>query len=175
MAIDGRFGEQWWLRAGRGVGVAREVAERVVDGLLTAPESALALRGLVFAAADVDASRLEREALRRLLVDLLVRGQLAYERQAPARESGQAARGAAELEGEDADTQLVDTDWIGIELVDAQGAAVAWEPYIVELPDGRQLRGKLGVDGKAVVRGIPAGQAKISFPRRGASMWDAAE
>lgn len=174
VAIEGRFGEQWWFGAGRGVRTSREQAERVVDSLQPAADSALALRGLLFAAG-VDASRLGHAGLLRVLVDLLVRGELTYEREAPARESGQAARGEVEREGDEGDTALVDTDWIGLELVDANGAAVAWEPYVVELPDGRQLRGKLGVDGKAVVRGIPAGSCRVTFPRRGANMWDAAE
>ena len=175
MAIEGRFGEQWWFGAGRGVGVSREQAERTAGALVPAPETGLALRGLLFTTAGVDASRLEHAALRRVLVDLLVRGELTCEREAPARESGQAARGEAEREGDDGDTALVDTDWIGLELVDANGAAVAWEPYVVELADGRQLRGKLGVDGKAVVRGIPSGTCRVTFPRRGANMWGAAE
>ncbi|MCY1060957.1 hypothetical protein [Nannocystis sp. SCPEA4] len=175
VAIEGRFGELWWFGAGRGVGIPREQAERTVEALVTSAGTTLALRGLVFATVGIDASRLEREALRRVLVDLLVRGELAPEREAPARESGQAARGEAEREAEERDTELVETDWIGLELVDAHGAAVAWEPYVVELPDGRQLRGKLGVDGKAVVRGIPSGTCKVTFPRRGASTWDAAE
>ncbi|WAS94789.1 hypothetical protein [Nannocystis punicea] len=175
VAIAGRFGEQWWLMAGRGVGVSREVAERTVDALALTSDTAAALRGLLFAAAAIDASRLERAALRRWLVDLLVRGRLVHEREAPARESGQAGRVAAERAAEEADTQLIETDWIGLELVDAHGAAVAWEPYVIELPDGRQLRGSLGPDGKAVVRGLPSGTCKITFPRRGANMWAAAE
>ncbi|PCC71791.1 hypothetical protein SAMN02745121_03143 [Nannocystis exedens] len=160
--------------AGRGVGVAREVAARTVDALALTPDSTAALRGLLFAAAGIDASRLERAGLERVLVDLLTRGLLVHEREAPARESGQAGRSAAEPAAEEADTQLVETDWIGLELVDANGAAVAWEPYVIELPDGRQLRGSLGVDGKAVVRGLPPGTCKITFPRRGANMWAAA-
>ncbi|MFY0536199.1 hypothetical protein [Nannocystis pusilla] len=175
LAIAGRFGEQWWFSAGRGVGVSRETAERTVDALALTPDTAAAVRGLLYATAAIDASRLERAGLRRVLVDLLTRGLLVHEREAPARESGQAGRGAAEPTHEEADTKLVETDWIGLELVDANGAAVAWEPYVIELPDGRQLRGSLGVDGKAVVRGLPPGTCKITFPRRGANMWSAAE
>jgi hypothetical protein len=104
----------------------------------------------------------------------LVQGRVALEREAPARESGQRGRAAAVREGEDGDTPLVETEWIGIELVDARGEAVAWEPYILELPDGRQVRGKLGADGKAIVRGIAGGNCKVTFPRRAGRLWEGA-
>lgn len=175
MAIAGRFGEQWWFAAGRGAGLSREVAARTIEALALTPESAAALRGLVFAAAAIDASRLERAALQTVLIDLLRRGQIVHEREAPARESGQAGRSAGEPAAEEGDTKLVETEWIGLELVDDHGAPVAWEPYVIELADGRQLRGSLGVDGKAVVRGLPPGSCKVTFPKRGASMWSAAE
>jgi hypothetical protein len=171
VVIEGWLGERVRLHAGSGTGMSRAEALRLVEHL---PVADAELRGLVFAVAAVDASRLDREGLRQRVALLLVQGRIAVLREAPARESGQRGRAAAEQIGEDADVPLVETEWIGIELVDAGGVAVAWEPYIVELPDGRQVRGKLGADGKAVVRGIPGGTCKVTFPQRGAKLWEGA-
>lgn len=174
VVIEGRLGERLWLRAGNGDGIDRAEAARVVAEIERSPSAEQVLRGLVFVAGALDASRLEGEGLRQALVELLVQGWIAVEREAPARESGQQGRVAAEQEAEDRDAPLVSTEWIGIELVDARGEAVPWEPYILELPDGRQLRGKLGADGKALVRGIPGGNCRITFPKRGARLWEGA-
>lgn len=174
VVIEGRLGERLWLRAASGSGVGRAEAERVAREIVASPIAEQALRGLVFAAGAVDASRHGREGLARLLIALLMQGRIEVEREAAARESGQRGRADAERAREDEDTPLVETEWIGIELVDARGEAVAWEPYIVELPDGRQLRGKLGADGRAVVRGIPGGNCRITFPQRAARLWEGA-
>lgn len=174
VVIEGRLGERLWLRASNGDGIDRAEAARVVGEIERSPIAGQALRGLVFAAGAIDAARLDEEGLRQVLVALLVQGRIALVREAPARESGQEGQAAAEQEAEDEDTPLVSTEWIGIELVDARGEAVAWEPYILELPDGRQLRGKLGADGKALVRGIPGGSCRVTFPKRGARLWDPA-
>lgn len=174
--IEGRLGERCRLRAGVGRGVSCEEARRVVRWLERAPAGDAALRGLVFAAASVDASRLDRGALLERVASMLVRGELTAEVTPPARESGQAGRAADERRGEEVpDVPLVQTDWIGLELLDAEGGPVAWEPYVLELPDGRQLRGRLGADGTAVVRGIPSGTCKITFPQRGAETWGRAQ
>lgn len=176
VVIEGRLGERCRLRAGGGRGVSREEARRLVRWLEASPAGDMSLRGLVFAAGAVDASRLDRAALLRAVASSLVRGALTAEWVAPARESGQRGRDAAERVDDDArDVPLVQTDWIGLELVDAEGAPVAWEPYVVELADGRQVRGRLGADGTAVVRGIPSGACKITFPQRGAEVWGRAQ
>lgn len=175
MVIEGRLGELLWLRAGSGVGLDRGEAARAAAEIERSPSARQALRGLVFAAGAIDASRLDDEGLRRALVELLVQGRVTLEREAPPRESGERGRAEAEPEREDRDAPLVETEWIGIELVDARGEAVPWEPYVVELPDGRQVRGKLGADGKAIVRGIPGGNCRVTFPRRGARLWEGAQ
>lgn len=176
VVIEGRLGERCRLRAGSGRGMSRDEAQRVVRWLEASPAAEAALRGLVFAAGAVDASRQGRGGLLKLVASLLVQGAIEAELAAPARESGQ--RGRAEPKKEDdgeRDAPLVQTDWIGLELVDAEGGPVAWEPYVLELPDGRQLRGRLGADGTAVVRGIPSGACKITFPQRGAETWGRAQ
>lgn len=171
VGIEGRLGERCWLSAGPGPGVSRDEARRVVARLSLTPAAEAGLRGLVFAAAAVDAARLTRVELLAVVERLLHRGTIAARTIAPVRGSGETGREQQEREGEDSDTPLVQTDWIGLELVDADGAPVAFEPYIVELADGRQVRGRLGADGTAVVRGIPSGQCRVTFPQRGAEMW----
>lgn len=170
VGIDGRFGERCWLSAGPGPGMSRDEARRVAQRLSLTPAAESALRGLLFSAVGIDAGRLERADLLPVVERLLQRGAIVARTIAPARGAGGAGE-RRESEREDRDAPLVQTDWIGLELVDADGAPVAFEPYVVELADGRQLRGRLGADGTAVVRGIPSGQCKITFPQRGAEMW----
>lgn len=176
VVIEGRLGERCRLRVGRGFGVSREAALRTVRWLEASPAAEVGLRGLVFAAGAVDASRRDRGGLLRLVARLLEVGALEAELVAPARESGQRGQAVEAKDDDDGrDVPLVQTDWIGIELVDAEGAPVAWEPYVVELADGRQVRGRLGADGTAVVRGIPSGTCRITFPQRGAELWQRAQ
>lgn len=131
---------------------------------------------LVFAATGVDASRSSAAGLLERVASLLVCGAITAEVAAPQRNMGRAGRTAEERRGEEApDAPLVQTDWIGLELLGAEGCPVAWEPHVLELPDGRQLRGRLGADGTAVVRGIPSGVCKIRFPQRGAATWGRAQ
>jgi hypothetical protein len=51
-------------------------------------------------------------------------------------------------------------------LVDEAGAPVAFEPYVLELPGGRVLRGALDADGRARVETGDEGVARVSFPER---------
>jgi hypothetical protein len=55
--------------------------------------------------------------------------------------------------------------FIAIELLDDCGAPVPDEPYVLELPDGRRLRGRLDQRGAARVDGIPRGTCVVKFPR----------
>lgn len=56
-------------------------------------------------------------------------------------------------------------NWIELRLLDEDGEAVADEPYVVELPDGRVRRGTTNASGKAREDGIDPGTCKITFPR----------
>lgn len=55
------------------------------------------------------------------------------------------------------------TGWIEIELLDEAGAPVAGQPFKVELPDGRFVRGSLDEHGFCRVEGIPSGPCRVTF------------
>lgn len=65
-----------------------------------------------------------------------------------------------------ADSGLLEfKDWIEIELTDSEtGEPFAEEDYILTLPDGQEINGKLNKDGFAQEMDIPPGKCKIVFP-----------
>ena len=54
--------------------------------------------------------------------------------------------------------------WVGIELVDDVGRAVAGQRYIVKVPEGVVNEGTLDAQGRARISGIDPGVCEISFP-----------
>ncbi len=64
-----------------------------------------------------------------------------------------------------------DTSWISLELSDDQGNPIPQELYQVTLSDGTIVRGRLDKEGKAEVKGISDGDAKITFPRLDQGNW----
>lgn len=67
------------------------------------------------------------------------------------------------------------TAWIEVELVDADGAPVAGEPYAILLPDGTTTdAGTLDEEGLVRIEGIDPGTCKISFPRLERDAWEPA-
>ncbi|MBW2108725.1 MAG: hypothetical protein JRI36_08685 [Deltaproteobacteria bacterium] len=67
-----------------------------------------------------------------------------------------------------------DSHYIGIELKDEEGNAVAGEQYRVKLPNGDVVSGYLDDNGKAKVEDISvSGQCKISFPEIHCDEWSA--
>lgn len=63
--------------------------------------------------------------------------------------------------------------WVEIRLVDDDGHAVPNERYILHLPDGTELPGRLDEKGRAFVDQIPSGQCKVCFPDLDATEWQA--
>jgi hypothetical protein len=61
--------------------------------------------------------------------------------------------------------------WIAIELRTPDGAPVPGEPFVIELPDGKAITGKLDNLGKIRVEGVDPGNCKVSFPERDAKEW----
>lgn len=64
--------------------------------------------------------------------------------------------------------------WIGIELVDEHGAALPHRRCIVGLPDGQEVDMKLDHQGKLMLRGIAAGDCRVSFPEFSDETWSQA-
>jgi hypothetical protein len=64
--------------------------------------------------------------------------------------------------------------WIKIELVDEDRAAVAYEKYRLELPDGSVREGNLDANGRAGVEDIDPGTCRISFPDIDGREWKSA-
>lgn len=48
---------------------------------------------------------------------------------------------------------------------------MAFEPYIIELPDGSEVEGKLDGKGQARIEGIDPGKCNVTFPNRDAKDW----
>lgn len=63
------------------------------------------------------------------------------------------------------------TSWISLELRDKKGRPIADEFYLLKLPDGEILSGRLDKDGKARVEGLPAGACEVMFPRIDDGKW----
>ncbi|NNF00458.1 MAG: type VI secretion system tip protein VgrG [Pyrinomonadaceae bacterium] len=64
------------------------------------------------------------------------------------------------------------TSWIKIKLVDEAGNPVPGVYYKVTAPDGRVASGSTNVDGKAEVKNIDPGSAKITFPDLDKDAWE---
>jgi hypothetical protein len=61
--------------------------------------------------------------------------------------------------------------WLELELVDQDGIPLAFEDYVVELPDGSLREGRLDDKGKSRLRGLDPGSCKVSFPRLAPDDW----
>lgn len=63
--------------------------------------------------------------------------------------------------------------WIEIELVYEEGGKpVADEEFLIKLPDGAEVRGRLNKDGTARVDSIPIpGNCEITFPNLDKELW----
>ena len=61
--------------------------------------------------------------------------------------------------------------WVGIELVDDVGRAVAGQRYVVKVPEGVVNEGRLDAQGRARISGIDPGVCEISFPDIDAKEW----
>ncbi len=59
---------------------------------------------------------------------------------------------------------LIFKDWIEIELKDSLGNPLSGEDYVLYLPDGSELKGKLDDDGFVLVKDISPGPCKFKFP-----------
>lgn len=55
-------------------------------------------------------------------------------------------------------------DWVEIRLNDETGQPLSDEDYILYLPDGQEIRGKLDEDGWARVEDVPPGPVVVEFP-----------
>jgi len=72
------------------------------------------------------------------------------------------------------DTMVVSPDktsWVEIELIDDDGLPVAFEPYVIDLPDGSEIEGTLDGRGQARIEGIDPGTCQVTFPNRDAKDW----
>jgi len=56
-------------------------------------------------------------------------------------------------------------DWVEIELKDEDGNPMANQDYVVHLPDGKEKKGKLDGQGRAVERDLPPGRYRLEFPK----------
>jgi GH24 family phage-related lysozyme (muramidase) len=66
---------------------------------------------------------------------------------------------------------VLDIKPLQIRLLDRKGKPMADEPFLVTLADGRTVKGKLDLQGRAAVRyAYPIG-AKVTFPRLAPSAW----
>jgi hypothetical protein len=64
-----------------------------------------------------------------------------------------------------------DATWIEVQLVDADQLPVAGQKYLIKLPDGAVMPGKLDNEGKVRFESITPGTAEISFPEIDAREW----
>jgi type VI secretion system secreted protein VgrG len=68
--------------------------------------------------------------------------------------------------------KLKEQSWIKISLKDKQGNPGAGEPYLVIDSGGREIRGRLDVNGEAHVGGLKEGAAEISYPSLDVDEWE---
>ena len=59
---------------------------------------------------------------------------------------------------------LLFKDWIEIKLMGEDGKPIANEDYILHMPDGTQVKGKLDSSGFAIVKQVPPGKVSVEFP-----------
>ena len=62
--------------------------------------------------------------------------------------------------------------WIEITLVDEDGEPVPYEPFEIELPDGRKVGGRLDGNGLARFSNIDPGTCQVSFPEIDGGEWN---
>jgi GH24 family phage-related lysozyme (muramidase) len=82
--------------------------------------------------------------------------------------------GSAKPGSADTNTTVVavlDLKPLQIRLVDRKGKPMADEPFVVTLADGREIKGKLDLQGRAAVPCAYAKDAKVTFPRLAPSAW----
>jgi GH24 family phage-related lysozyme (muramidase) len=82
--------------------------------------------------------------------------------------------GSAKPGSADTNTTLVavlDLKPLQIRLIDRKGKPMADEPFVVTLADGREIKGKLDLQGRAAVPCAYAKDAKVTFPRLAPSAW----
>lgn len=72
------------------------------------------------------------------------------------------------------DEDAVETTWIEIELVDANGEPAAGAHYQIETPDGAVIKGTLDQDGFAHREWIQPGTCKVTFPQFDEDAWEPA-
>ena len=69
------------------------------------------------------------------------------------------------IAGVSADSGLLEfKDWIEIKLKNQSGIPIPDEDYVLTLPDGSQIKGKVDELGNAIEKDIPPGVCKIDFP-----------
>src|SRR5690606_27770524 len=56
--------------------------------------------------------------------------------------------------------------WLELAALDAAGAPLAGERYVLALPDGSRRAGSLDERGEARLEGLPAGACRVRFPDR---------
>jgi type VI secretion system secreted protein VgrG len=81
------------------------------------------------------------------------------------------AGGGADAKTHDPDKSKDKTDWIEINLVDADGKPVPGERYQVTLPDGSVDEGTLDDKGHVRIDHIDSGTCKVTFPDRDQLAW----
>lgn len=90
----------------------------------------------------------------------------------PGREANLGRRLERELEKEAEQLKNTVLHWIEIELVGEDDKPIPNESYIIVLPSGREVRGKLNAKGFARVDGFPeTGTCKVSFPDLDGEGW----
>lgn len=71
------------------------------------------------------------------------------------------------------ETEPPQTHWIEIELLGEDNKPIAWEPYLVELPNGHRITGSLDDQGFTRISGIAmGGQCKVAFPKLDKDAWE---
>lgn len=61
--------------------------------------------------------------------------------------------------------------WVEVELVGEDDSPIPNEPYEIELPGGRIVKGNLDAEGKVRIESIPPGLCRVSFPDLDKSAW----
>jgi hypothetical protein len=67
-------------------------------------------------------------------------------------------------DAEDISGILLYKDYVEIYLKNPGGEPIADEDYILTLPDGTEIEGKVDSEGYAKVEGIPPGKVSVRFP-----------
>lgn len=61
--------------------------------------------------------------------------------------------------------------WVELELVDERGHPIPGARYVVKLPDGATVEGRLDANGRARVDGLEPGECLVSFPEYAPDDW----